>query len=74
MNFTYTLTKDEIRECRHVWYAFLNTGAVMELRLPKVGADYFDSSSQLQDWLCDDDDNPYAEYDVRFLVKEPACL
>ena len=44
----------------------------MELRLPKVGVDYFDSSSQLEDWLCDNDDNPYAEYDVRFLVKEPA--
>ncbi len=74
MSFTYTLTKDEIRECRHVWYAFLNTGAVMELRLPKVGVEYFDSSPQLEDWLRDDDDNPYSEYSVTFISKEPACL
>jgi len=72
MNFTYTLTKGEIRDCRHVWHAFLNAGAVMELRLPGVGVEYIDNGDQLEDWLCDDDDNPYAKYDVRFLVKEPA--
>ena len=72
MNFTYTLTKDEIRECRHVWYAFLNTGAVMELTLPGVGSEAFSSSDQLEDWLRDDDDTPSLEYDVRFLAKEPA--
>ncbi len=72
MNFTYTLTKDEIRECRHVWYAFLNTGAVMELTLPSVGSEAFSNSNQLEDWLRGDDDTPYLEYQVRFLAKEPA--
>lgn len=72
MNYTYTLTKDEIRECRHVWYAFLNAGAVVELTLSGVGSEAFSNRNQLEDWLRDDDDNPYAEYEVRNLVKEPA--
>lgn len=46
----------------------------MELRLPGVGVEYIDNGDQLEDWLRDDDDNPYAEYEVRNLVKETVCL
>lgn len=73
MSFTYTLTKGEIRDFRHIFHAALSAGAVVELTLPSVGSEAFSSSDQLEDWLRDDD-NPYAEYEVRNLVKEPACL
>ncbi len=74
MNAAYTLTKGEIRDFRHIFHAALSAGAVVELTLPSVGSEAFSSSDQLEDWLRDDDDNPYSEYEVRNLVKEPACL
>lgn len=73
MSFLYILTKAEIRDRKHVWHAFLNTGAVMELTLPGVGSEAFSNSDQLEDWLRGDDDNPYSEYRVTFISKEPAC-
>ena len=74
MNAAYTLTKGEIWDYRHMCHSFLRAGSVMELTLPGVGSEAFSNSDQLEDWLRDDDDNPYAEYKVRFLAKEPACL
>ena len=74
MNFTYTLTKGEIWDYRHMCHSFLSAGSVMELTLPGVGSEAFSSSDQLEDWLRDDDDTPSLEYDVRFLTEEPVCL
>lgn len=74
MNAAYTLTKCEIRDYRHMCHSFLRAGSVMELTLPGVGSESFSNGDQLEDWLMDDDDNPYAEYKVLFLGKEPACL
>ncbi len=74
MNFTYTLTKDEIRDFKHIFHAALSAGAVVELTLPSIGSEAFSSSDQLEDWLRDYDDNPTTEYSVKFLGKEPACL
>ncbi len=72
MNFTYTLTKDEIRDFKHIFHAALSAGAVVELTLPSIGSEAFSSSDQLEDWLREDDDTPYLEYQVRFLAEEPA--
>jgi len=72
--FTYTLTKNEIQDCKHLFRTFICEGYVMELTLPGVGSESFSNGDQLEDWLRDDDDNPCAEYKVLFLGKEPACL
>jgi hypothetical protein len=72
MNCTYTLTKGEIWDYRHMCHSFLRAGSVMELTLPGVGSEAFSSSDQLEDWLREDDDTPYHKYKVRFLAGEPA--
>lgn len=73
MNAAYTLTKCEIRDYRHMCHYFLRAGSVMELTLTSTSMSAsFNNGDQLEDWLRDDDDTPYAEYQVRFLVKEPA--
>ena len=68
--FTYTMTKNEIQDCKHLFRTFICEGAVMELRLLGVGVEYFESGDKLEDWLMDDDDNYYTEYQVRFLTEE----
>jgi len=75
MNCTYTLTKGEIWDYRHMCHSFLRAGSVMELTLTSTSMSMsFNNGDQLEDWLRDEDDNPYYEYKVKFISKEPACL